>query len=333
MSDQMLAPAPAAPTSAAPTTPVPGPATTPATTPAGIGRLERGVTALFVVGPAVALVAAVVGLWGHGVGWTDLALAAVLYVVVGYGIAIGYHRLFTHRSFKARRPLKIVLAVVGSLALEGGPIGWVADHRRHHAFTDRAGDPHSPCDLHDDHSVRLRGLWHAHVGWLFTHSPTSPDRFAGDMMVDRDLVVIDRLFPLFCVASLAVPFGAGYALGHTLGAAVTALVWAGGVRILLLHHVTWSVNSIGHWIGRRPFDTNDHSTNFAPMAVLSFGEAWHNNHHAYPRSARHGLLRHQLDPSAAVIRLFERLGWARDVVWPTPAQLLGRRVPRAAARS
>jgi stearoyl-CoA desaturase (Delta-9 desaturase) len=329
MSNQALATPPtlSVPPSAA------GSATTPvALAPPHVSRFERGVTMAFVVGPVVALVAAVIGLWGHGVGWVDLALAAVLYVVVGYGIAIGYHRLFTHRSFTARRPLKIALAIVGSLALEGGPIGWVADHRRHHAFTDRPGDPHSPVDFDQDHSVRLRGLWHAHVGWLFKHTPTSPTRFAKDVMVDRDLVVIDRLFPLFCVASLAVPFAAGYALGHTLGAAITALVWAGGVRILVLHHVTWSVNSVGHWIGRRPFDTNDHSTNFAPMAVLSFGEAWHNNHHAYPRSARHGMFRHQPDPSAALIRIFERLGWARDVVWPTPAQL-GRRVAPVAARS
>jgi stearoyl-CoA desaturase (delta-9 desaturase) len=161
-------------------------------------------------------------------------------------------------------------------------------------------------------------LWHAHVGWLFSHSPTSWRRYANDLLNDRDLVVITRLFPLWCLLSLAMPFGVGWAFGG-LGGALTALLWAGGVRIAVLHHVTWSVNSLCHTIGRRPFLTRDRSRNLAALSILSFGESWHNGHHAYPHSARHGILRHQVDSSASLIRLLERAGWVRNVRWaPRP---------------
>lgn len=297
--------------------------------PAGIGpevdqpfsKVERGVTLAFVLLPAVAVALAVVRFWGEGVSFHDIAIALALYVVVGYGVTVGYHRMLTHRSFKPSRPLKVIAAVVGSMAFEGGPIGWVADHRRHHAFSDRAGDPHSPHRYGAGKHARLRGLAHAHVGWLFNHTRTSPDRYAKDLQADRDLVVIDKLFPLWCVVSLAVPFGLGYAIGHSLTAALACLLWAGGVRIFVVHHVTWSVNSLCHVVGRRPFATRDKSTNVAALALVTFGESWHNGHHAFPRSARHGMLPHQVDVSAALIRGFERVGWASEVVWPTPAQI------------
>ena len=284
-------------------------------------------TGVIIVAPLVALVFAVVWWWGRGIGVRDLVIAAVFYVVVGHGVTVGFHRLLAHRSFTASRPLKIGLVIVGSMAFQGGPIGWVADHRRHHVFSDEIGDPHSP-HMHDRGVLgQLRGLWHAHVGWLFTHSPTSWRRYAGDLLKDRDLVVLNRLFPLWCLASLALPFGLGWLLGG-VGGGLTALLWAGGVRICVLHHVTWSINSLCHTIGRRPFATGDKSTNLGVLALVTFGESWHNGHHAYPRSARHGVLRHQLDTSAMLIRGFERAGWAKDVHWPRAPGMQPRRHSR-----
>lgn len=283
---------------------------------------ERVVTATFVFLPVLALVLAVVRLWGEGVTVLDLALASVFYLIVGYGITIGYHRMLSHRSFSPSRPLKITLAIAGSMAFEGGPTGWVADHRRHHVFSDRAGDPHSPHRYPSDKHARMRGLAHAHVGWLFNHTRSLPDRYARELLADRDIVMINRLFPLWCALSLGIPFGLGYLLGGGLLAAFTALLWAGGVRIFVQHHVTWSINSVCHMFGQRPFRTRDHSGNVAALAVASLGEGWHNGHHAMPRSARHGVLPHQWDPSARLIRWFELAGWATDVVWPIRAHVM-----------
>jgi stearoyl-CoA desaturase (delta-9 desaturase) len=279
--------------------------------------VEHVVTAVVIVLPLLALAYAVVRWWGHGIGVRDMVLACVCYVAVGHGVTVGFHRLMTHRSFAARRPLKIALGILGSMAFEGGPVGWVADHRRHHALADRAGDPHSPHGHGPGLGGQIRGLWHAHVGWLLNHTPTSWRRYAGDLLKDRDLVIVNRLFPLWCVASLAIPFGVGWLFGGVAGG-LTGLLWAGGVRIFLLHHVTWSINSICHTIGRRPFVTTDRSTNVRALALLSFGESWHNGHHAFPRSARHGVLRYQWDSSARLIAIFERLGWATDVHWAHP---------------
>jgi stearoyl-CoA desaturase (Delta-9 desaturase) len=272
-------------------------------------RSALAVTTLIVVAPALALALAVWHLWGHGIAPRDVTLAVLLYIVLGHGVSAGYHRLFAHRSFTANRALKIALAVAGSMTFQGGVIGWVADHRRHHAFADRPGDPHSP---HDADLGAFRGLWHAHVGWLFRHTSTSCSRYAPDLLADRDLVVLNRLFPLWCVVSLMLPAGVGWLLGGLAGA-LTALIWAGGVRIFVLHHTTWSVNSLCHMFGRRPFAVRDRSTNVFLLSALTFGESWHNNHHAFPRSARHGLLPHQWDSSARLIRTFERAGWATDV--------------------
>ncbi len=285
--------------------------------------VSRAVTALLVVAPVIALAIAIPLLWGHAVTLPDLILAVVLFFVTGHGIAIGFHRLFTHSSFTPNRPLKIVLASVGSMALEGSIIGWVANHRRHHMFSDRVGDPHSPHRYGTGVAAQTRGFLYAHVGWLFAVDTTSADRYAPDLLGDRDLVVVSRLFPLFALVSLAVPFAIGWLWAGTLGGAFTALIWAGIVRMMVLHHVTWSVNSICHVFGRQPFTEKDRSTNFAPLAVLSFGESWHNFHHAHPSSARHGALPRQIDSSAALIRVFERLGWATKVRWPTVQQLGG----------
>jgi stearoyl-CoA desaturase (delta-9 desaturase) len=283
--------------------------------------IGRVITALLVIGPAVALALAIPLLWGRVVQLHDIVLAVIFYLVSGFGVTVGYHRLFTHRGFTPTRALKIVLASAGSLAMEGSLIGWVANHRRHHAFSDRAGDPHSPHDHREGFAAPLRGFFHAHIGWLFRTNATSAERYAPDLIKDADVAIISRLFPLFAVSSLAAPFFLGWAWTGTIGGALTALLWAGAARMMLLHHVTWSVNSICHMFGKQPATDRDQSRNFAPLGVLSFGEAWHNFHHAHPRSARHGALPHQIDPSAAVIRLFERAGWATNVHWPTPLQV------------
>ena len=282
------------------------------------GGVERAVTALIIVAPLAGMVYAAVRWWGNGIGVRDLVLAAIFYVVIGHGVTVGFHRLLTHRSFIAGRPLKIALGILGSMAFQGGPIGWVADHRRHHARSDRAGDPHSPHGHGSGFRGQVRGLWHAHVGWLLHHTPTSWRRYASDLLKDRDLVLVNKLFPLWCAVSLALPFGIGFLFGGVAGG-LTALLWAGAVRICLLHHMTWSINSICHTIGRRPFPTTDRSRNVGALSLLSFGESWHNGHHAFPHSARHGIMPHQLDSSAMIISAFERLGWATDVHWvPAP---------------
>lgn len=199
---------------------------------------------------------------------------------------------------------------------------WVATHRRHHAFGDRPGDPHSPSA---DGRSCWQGLWHAHVGWLFRADTTSTEHFAPDLLADPAIVMIDRLFPLWCVVSLAIPFSLGWLLGGSVTAGLSALVWAGAIRIAVLHQTTWAVNSICHAFGRRPFPTADHSRNVALLATVSMGDSWHNAHHAFPALARHGVDPGQRDSSAALIRLFERLGWAHHVRWPDPRRLATRR--------
>jgi stearoyl-CoA desaturase (delta-9 desaturase) len=259
--------------------------------------------------------------WGGATTIWGLGLAAAFYVFTGFGISVGFHRLFAHRSFSANRVLKIVLAVAGTMALEGSMISWVATHRRHHMFSDRPGDPHSPVSYGTDSPSAASGFVWAHVGWLFAADPTSQKRFAPELLRDRDLVVIDRLFPVLAVASLVIPFGIGWAATGTLGGAFGVFLWAGLVRMALLHHVTWSINSVCHLWGRRPFTTGDNSANVATLALVSFGESWHNFHHAAPCSARHGVLAHQVDLAAGLIRLFERVGWATKVRWPTASQV------------
>ncbi|MFD9324777.1 acyl-CoA desaturase [Streptomyces sp. NPDC060065] len=291
-------------------------------------RLYVAVTAAIVVLPFVALGLAGWLLWGSLIHPADILLALVLYTVTGLGVTVGFHRGLTHGSYRAVRPVRIALAVAGSMSFQGDVIGWVATHRRHHAFTDRPGDPHSPYRYGTHLRGQLRGLLHAHVGWLFRNDGTPADRYAPDLLADRDISAVSRAFPALCVLTLALPFAAGWAIGGTWVHALTALLWAGLVRIALLQHVTWSVNSLCHMIGERPFRTrrHDRATNLWPLALLSFGESWHNLHHADPTCARHGVDRGQVDPSAAVIRLLERLGWVSEVRWPAPDRVAARRL-------
>jgi stearoyl-CoA desaturase (delta-9 desaturase) len=287
---------------------------------------QRLVTAAILLLPIVALVLIAVSIPDEPFTWEFLALGILMYVVIAHGVTIGFHRLFTHRSFQARRPLKVTLAVLGSMSFQGSLIGWVADHRRHHAFADRPGDPHSPVHPRSRWLGLAGGLWHAHVGWFFKHESTSREKYAADLLADRDLVFVDRLFVPLCVLTLVIPFGVGYAITGRFSGALAAFLWAGVVRVGVFHHVTWSTNSICHSFGSRPFRTVDQSTNMPGLAILSMGEAWHNAHHAFPYLARHGVDRGQLDSSARLIRLFELAGWATAVRWPVPARLDARRV-------
>jgi stearoyl-CoA desaturase (delta-9 desaturase) len=291
------------------------------------GAVRVGVTAAIVIVPFAGLGVAVWFAWGHGLHLADILLGAALYLVTGLGVTIGFHRLLTHRSFTAAPALRVVLAIAGSMSFEGDVIGWVAIHRRHHAFTDRPGDPHSPYRYGTHLAGQLRGLAHAHVGWLLRDDPTPPERYAPDMTADPAMRKISAAFPALCVVSLGVPFALGWAIGGSWRTALGALLWAGLVRVTLLQHVTWSVNSLCHVIGTRPFTTrrHDRATNLWPLALLSFGESWHNMHHSDPTCARHGADRGQIDISAAVIRVFERLGWATGVHWPAAARLDSRR--------
>jgi len=283
----------------------------------------------FVVLPLAAVVAAIPVAWGWGVSWTDLVLAVAFYLVSGFGITVGFHRYFTHSAFKAVRPLRVALAVAGSLAVEGPVVRWVADHRKHHAYSDREGDPHSPWRFGPGFWSLTKGLAWAHVGWLFDAEQTSQTKYAPDLLADPAVVRVSRSFLAITAASLLVPAALGGLLTWSWRGAVLALFWAGLVRIAVLHHVTWSINSICHVYGRRPFLTRDHAGNVAWLAVASLGESWHNLHHADPTCARHGVLPHQVDPSARVIAWAERAGWAYDVRWPKAERLAARRVPAA----
>jgi len=285
---------------------------------------------LFVLAP---LIAAVVGAfaawkWGWGPSWLDIVMVVLMYTITCSGVGVGFHRYLTHSSFKANRALKIGLAIAGSLAVEGPPIQWVADHRRHHAFSDKEGDPHSPWRFGTDRRDVRKGLYYAHVGWLFDREFTNRERFAPDLLADKDIRAIDRLFPLAVVVSLVTPGLIGGLVMGTWHAVFTGILWAGVVRMGLLHHVTWSVNSICHVVGSRPFKARDKATNCWPLAIPSFGEAWHNLHHADPTCARHGVRRGEIDINARIIRVFEMAGWATDVRWPTPQRLAKLTKPR-----
>src|SRR4051794_35668054 len=268
-----------------------------------------------VVLPLLAVLAAVVLLWNTLVDWTDLALLAVMYVATGLGITVGFHRMLTHRSFATYRPVQYAWAILGSVAVQGPVISWVADHRKHHAFTDEDGDPHSPHGHGSGLRGALHGLWYAHTGWLLeTQGTAQKRRYARDLLEDPGMRVISRAFPLLVLLGLAIPFGLGFLLTGTLAGALTGLLWGGAVRIFLVHHVTWSINSVCHFFGTRRYETDDMSTNVFWLALPSLGESWHHNHHAFPRSASHGLRWWEIDVSALAIGGLEKLGLARNVV-------------------
>ncbi len=277
---------------------------------------DRAITAIVTLGPIAAL--GVVGwqLWDGLLRPADAVVFAIMYLLTGLGVTVGFHRLFTHRSFKTSRVVRAVLAVLGSAAIEGPVISWVADHRKHHAFSDRVGDPHSP---HVDHGVgwrgAARGLAHAHLGWLFIHTQrASRERYAPDLLSDPVVSFVDRTFVAWAVAGLAAAFALGAAIGGSPRAGLTGLLWGGAVRMLMVHHMTYSINSLCHYFGRRDYATEDHSRNLLWLSLPTLGEAWHNNHHAFPTSASHGLSWHQPDISALVIHAMARIGLCWDVI-------------------
>ncbi|MEU9039124.1 acyl-CoA desaturase [Streptomyces sp. NPDC048352] len=287
--------------------------------------VEQIALLFFITVPFLALLAAVPLAWGWGVSWLDLGLMVFMYFLACHGITIGFHRYFTHGSFKAKRPLRIVLAVMGSMAVEGPLVRWVADHRKHHKYSDHEGDPHSPWRFGETLPALVKGLWWAHIGWLFDEEQTDQQKYAPDLIKDPAIRRISRDFVFWTVLSLAIPPLVGGLVTMSWWGAFTAFFWGSLVRVALLHHVTWSINSICHAVGKRPFKSRDRSGNVWWLAVLSCGESWHNLHHADPTSARHGVLRGQVDSSARLIRWFEQLGWASDVRWPSGARIDARR--------
>lgn len=293
---------------------------------------DRIITGLVTVVPFVALVFAGWQVWGSALHWSDVFLFVGIYLATGFGITVGFHRLFTHRSFKTSSWMRGLFAILGSAAIEGPIISWVSDHRKHHAFSDEEGDPHSP---HVDHghgwSGALRGLYHAHMGWLFIHTQRgNKERFAPDLLEDPVVSWVDRTFIVWAIAGLLLPFALGWLIGGTLFAAATGLLWGGLVRVFVLHHFTYSINSLCHVFGKREYETADESRNLWLTAIPTLGEAWHNSHHAFPTSAVHGLGKRQIDPSAGLIWVLEKTGLIWDVNRPTEERLAAKAIDQPA---
>jgi stearoyl-CoA desaturase (Delta-9 desaturase) len=281
--------------------------------------LHRWLNLAGVLLPFIGFVLAVVLLWNTLVDWADLAVMLTMYVISITGVTLGFHRLLTHRSFQTYKPVEYTLAILGSLAVQGPVISWVADHRKHHAHTDQEGDPHSPHGHGSGMRGAVAGLWYAHMGWLFHVSGTSDHaRYARELHEDRGMRAIHRTFGLWVTVGILMPAALGYALDATLEGALIAALWGGPVRIFALHHVTWSINSVCHFFGTRRFAVDDHSTNVFWLSLLSFGESWHHNHHAFPRSARHGLRWWEVDPTGWLIRGMRRVKLAWNVVEISP---------------
>ena len=285
---------------------------------------DRVMVAVFVAVPLLALLAAVPLAWGWGLGWHDIVLAIAFYYFSGLGVSVGLHRYFTHGSFKAKRGFKIALAIAGSLAIEKPVITWVADHRRHHKYSDSEGDPHSPWRFGTDARALAKGLAYAHIGWMFGGEITSEEKFCPDWLADSDVAAISRWFPWLVTVSVLAPALIGGLWSMSWQGAVTAFFWATLVRIAFLHHITWSINSICHTFGNEDFQVRDKSRNVSWLAILSFGESWHNLHHADPTCARHGVLKGQIDIAARTIWLAEKAGWVYDVRWPDGARLAAK---------
>jgi stearoyl-CoA desaturase (delta-9 desaturase) len=292
-------------------------------------RFKRRVALAAAVVPLAGVVIAAALSWGRGLGGSDLVALAIMYAVTGFGVTAGFHRLFSHRSFDAPRPVRALFAVAGCMAIEGPLVGWVADHRRHHAFSDREGDPHSPHgDEPESYVEALENLWHAHVGWMLASEQTVARRFAPDLLADPVALAVDRRYLVWVALSLALPAAIGLALTRSAAGAASALLWGGLVRIFLVHHVTWSVNSICHYVGSRPFETGDRSANNWVLALPSLGEAWHNNHHAFPGAAFNDVEWWQVDASGLLIRGLERLGLAHDAARAPASRIALRRAAR-----
>ena len=304
----------------------PPPAPVKDTVPIEGAQLDRIANLTATIAPVLLLGFAMYRAWGGALHWSDLVVFAITYVLCGIGVTVGFHRLFTHRSFKTSTPVRALLAVLGSAAIEGPVIEWVATHRQHHRYSDQQGDPHSP---HVNRAAGFRGalagLAHAHLGWLFRGEELASEQvYAPDLLADPVIAFVNRTFLLWVLAGLAFPFGLGVALTGSVAGGLTGLLWGGAVRIFVLHHSTFSINSLCHYFGRQGFETGDQSRNLLWLSLPTLGEAWHNNHHAFPTSARHGLRWWQLDPSGWLISGLERLGLVWDVVSISPERQLAK---------
>ncbi|MEN9935834.1 MAG: hypothetical protein RLZZ387_2413 [Chloroflexota bacterium] len=268
-------------------------------------RLEKAILLIVVIGPFIATIYAITLLWQRLVTWNDIAIMLAMYFFTGIGITIGYHRMLTHRSFEAHPAVRFFFLALGSMALEGAAITWASNHIKHHANTDTDDDPHSP----------LQGFFHAHMGWFINGTKADIETYGKYLLKDKMVMFISKTFFFWVVLGFVIP----YLLGGWTG-----VLWGGLVRVFLTHHVTWSVNSVCHTFGNRPFDTGDESRNQWLVGLLAFGEGWHNNHHAFPRSAFHGLRWYQFDMSSYIIRLLERLGLVSKV-WRVPPERLQAR--------
>ena len=274
-------------------------------------------TIFAVVLPLVGFAFAMVSLWGWGFGWVDFGLLVGMYALSALGITVGFHRYFTHKSFETNAVVRFILAALGSMAVQGSVLRWVAQHRRHHQHSDTPADPHSP--HHHGHGIMgmLRGFWHAHIGWAFQPDVVGLDRYVTDLRKFVSIRIASALFPLWILLGLVVPAVLGGVITGTWGGALFGLIWGGLVRVFLVHHITWSVNSVCHLWGSQPYPDKDHSRNNLVFGVLALGEGWHNNHHAFPTSARHGLCWWQIDVSYYVIRALALVGLAWKVRVPT----------------
>ncbi len=299
----------------------------PETVPYSSPGVHRTAVAIFTGVPMLALVTAIPIAWIWGfLDWQTVVVGIVFYLFSGLGIAMGFHRYFTHGSYKANRAFKILLGIAGTMAIEGPILNWVSDHRKHHKYSDKDGDPHSPWRFGTDLKALTKGLIWAHMGWLFERNQTSHQKYSPDWLADKDITLVNRLFPYLVAASLLAPALIVGLWTMSWRGALIALLWAGLVRVSFLHHVTWSINSICHTFGKREFDARDKSRNVAWLAVLSFGESWHNLHHADPTCARHGVFKGQIDIAARCIWAAEKFGWVRNVRWPEEARLNGKKV-------
>lgn len=288
-------------------------------------RYERAVALITIITPFIAFIAAVILLYGHGLTLLDLGMCLGLAAITTLGVTMGYHRLFTHKSFRCVAPVRAALCIAGSMAAQGPVLFWVACHRRHHQCSDDDGDPHSPHYAGGGFRGKALGWWHSHVGWMFNHTPENYFRLAPDLLRDPLVMRVTKLYFLWVIGGIVLPGLVGFAVTHTLFGFLTGMLWGGLVRIFLVHHTTWSINSVCHMFGAAPFESEDESRNNIACALLTFGEGWHNNHHAFPTSARHGLLWWQFDLTYIIIRALAVFGLASDIRLPSAEQMSARR--------
>jgi stearoyl-CoA desaturase (delta-9 desaturase) len=298
--------------------------------PANASTFQKAATLMVILIPFIGVVTAIALLWGWGFTWVHLAIMGVGYVLSGFGITVGYHRLFTHKSFETNRFITATLGILGSMAWQGSLINWVQNHRCHHQHSDREHDPHSPHLHGEGFKAWVKGALFAHMGWFFTPDPKGMERYAPDLHADRMIRIISKLFPLWAALGVVIPGLIAWAITQTWQGLVLGMLWGGLTRVFLLHHVTWSVNSVCHLWGSKTYRSHDESRNNAIFGILALGEGWHNNHHAFPASARHGLAWWQFDASYILIKTLEKLGLASNVKVPDRSRLESKRVRPAA---